>query len=48
VDDFRNFGAAPGFPSRSCLIKTAEAFCADGDFEFNVHLDQLVIERKRT
>jgi hypothetical protein len=48
VDDFRNFGAAPGFPSRSCLIKAAEAFCADGDFEFNVHLDQLVIERKRT
>ncbi|MBV8713450.1 MAG: hypothetical protein JOZ65_00130 [Chloroflexi bacterium] len=47
VDDFRNFGAAPGFPSRSCLVSAAEAFCADGDFTFNVHLDQLIIERKR-
>jgi hypothetical protein len=47
VDDFRNFGAAPGFPPRSSLIAAAEAFCAEGGFEFNVHLDQLIIRRKR-
>jgi hypothetical protein len=46
VDDFRNFGAAPGFPSRSRLIGAAEEFCAEGDFEFIVHLDQLVIVRR--
>jgi hypothetical protein len=45
VDDFRNFGAAPGFPARSCLLKTAEDFCAGGDFVFDVQLDQLVIAR---
>lgn len=46
VDDFRNFGAAPGFPPRSCLIRAAEEFCADGSFDFTVHLDQLVIGRR--
>jgi hypothetical protein len=46
VDDFRNFGAAPGFPLRSCLIRAAEEFCAGGSFEFAVHLDQLVISRR--
>jgi prepilin-type processing-associated H-X9-DG protein len=46
VDDFRNFGAAAGFPLRSCLVRAAEAFCAQGDFEFTVHLDQLVIRRR--
>ena len=46
VDDFRNFGAASGFPPRSCLINAAEEFCADGDFDFTVHLDQLIIGRR--
>jgi len=45
VDDFRNFGAAPGFPPRSCLVKAAEDFCSDGAFVFDVHLDQLLIRR---
>lgn len=46
VDDFRNFGAAPGFPPRSSLLKAAEDFCAAGEFVFTVQLDQLVIVRR--
>jgi hypothetical protein len=48
VDDFRNFGAAAGFPPRSCLLRAAEDFCSNGDFEFAVHLDQLVVKRRTT
>jgi hypothetical protein len=43
VDDFRNFGAAPGFPPRSRLIKAAEEFCVGRDFDLTVYLDQLIL-----
>lgn len=45
VDDFREFGTQPGWPSKGELVATAEQlFCPLG-FKLSVHLDQLVLER---
>lgn len=45
VDDFREFGTQRGWPSKAELIGLAESLF--GDFEIMVHLDQLLILRKR-
>jgi hypothetical protein len=48
VDDFRLFGAEPGFPSKAELVAAAESSFPFPRFDFNVHADQLIIERRRT
>ena len=47
VDDFRCFGRDKGWPKRSLLLKTIEDSFGD-DFEFAIHLDQVLIWRVKT
>jgi hypothetical protein len=46
VDDFRCFGRDKGWPKRSLLLKTIEDSFGD-DFEFAIHLDQVLIWRMK-
>jgi len=45
VDDFREFGAAPGWPKKWELIRSAEEVFVPRGFRLTVHLDQLLLER---
>jgi hypothetical protein len=45
VDDFREFGAAPGWPKKWELIRSAEEAFAPHGFRLTIHLDQLLLER---
>jgi hypothetical protein len=47
VDDFRCFGRDKGWPKRSALLETIEDSFGD-DFDYTVHLDQVLIWRVRT
>jgi hypothetical protein len=44
VDDFREFGVARGFPSKSELLRCIEQHF--GDYVLAVHLDQVLVWRK--
>lgn len=46
IDDFRLFGAEPGFPKKSELTIAVETFFPLPDFDFAVHFDQLIVERQ--
>lgn len=47
VDDFRLFGREPGFPGKSALVIAVERLFPPPQFDFTVHFDQLIIERRR-
>jgi hypothetical protein len=47
VDDFRLFGAKPGFPSKAELVAAAECGFPFPHFDLKVHADQLIVERRR-
>ncbi|NJL30943.1 MAG: hypothetical protein HC898_04570 [Phycisphaerales bacterium] len=46
VDDFRLFGVDEGWPKRWELLREIEA-CLGHAFEYTVHLDQVIVWRKR-
>lgn len=46
IDDFRTFGALPGFPSKTKLIASAETLFASAGYTVSVILDQVVIFKK--
>lgn len=47
IDDFRAFGFEPGSPDKSDIIKTAEIFFGRHDYDISVHLDQIIIVRRK-
>ena len=48
VDDFRLFGAEPGFPTKAELVSAAEGLFRHPGFELKAHADQLIVERRRS
>jgi hypothetical protein len=46
VDDFREFGSANGWPRRSDLLREVEDSLG-ADFDYTVHLDQVIVWRKQ-
>lgn len=48
VDDFRSFGQREGFPRKSTLLDAGERLFGAQGFGLRVHLDMLILERKRS
>ncbi|QQR89111.1 MAG: hypothetical protein IPJ88_12930 [Myxococcales bacterium] len=46
IDDFREFGVAPGWPEKWKLIRLCEEKFASEGFKLSVHLDQVIVERQ--
>jgi hypothetical protein len=46
IDDFRLFGIEAGFPKKSELVLAVERLFPFPQFDFTVHFDQLIIERR--
>jgi len=47
VDDFRELGTQPGWPTKWELIKSVETLFGQHGFRVAVHLDQVVVRRMR-
>ena len=47
VDDFREFGTAPGWPKKWQLVRAAEELFVPKGFRLTIQLDQLLLERVR-
>lgn len=45
VDDFREFGTQPGWPTKWELMKSVETLFGDREHHIMVHLDQVVVRR---
>lgn len=46
IDDFRDFGSQPGWPSKGDLLHSLERLFPAGEFILWIHLDQVLVMRK--
>lgn len=48
IDDFREFGTQSGWPAKSELLRAIETSFPADDFQLTVHLDQVLVMRRKS
>lgn len=46
IDDFREFGSAPGWPTKWQLVRSSEELFVPLGYKLRIHMDQLLLERQ--